>query len=166
MGATRAARLDSLDLLRGFVMALMALDHTRDFWSSSRFDPTDLALTTPALFATRWITHLCAPTFMLLVGTGAYMSMARGMSKRSLSGFLVKRGLWMIVLEFGVSMVCRRQGAQHGVVAPLPVTRREDLVGGALASFDRALHVAGPADRCLGARQMDATMRCAPARAR
>src|SRR5688572_8521859 len=102
MGATRAARLDSLDLLRGFVMALMALDHTRDYWSSSRFDPTDFTVTTPAVFATRWITHLCAPVFMLLVGTGAYLSLARGMSKRSLSMFLVTRGLWMIVLEFTI----------------------------------------------------------------
>jgi len=102
MGGTRAARLDSLDLLRGFVMALMALDHTRDYWSSSRFDPTDLAVTTPALFATRWITHLCAPVFMLLVGTGAYLSLARGMSKRSLSRFLLTRGVWMIILEFTV----------------------------------------------------------------
>lgn len=102
MGAPRASRLDSLDLLRGFVMALMALDHTRDYWSSSRFDPTDLSVTTPALFATRWITHLCAPVFMLLVGTGAYLSLTRGMSKRSLSAFLVTRGLWMIVLEFTI----------------------------------------------------------------
>jgi len=97
-----SSRLDSLDLLRGFVMALMALDHTRDYWSHSRFDPTDLAVTTPALFATRWITHLCAPTFMLLVGTGAYLSLSRGMSKRALSTFLLTRGLWMIVLEFTV----------------------------------------------------------------
>lgn len=102
MGGTRVARLDALDLLRGFVMALMALDHTRDFFSSARIDPTDLAVTTPALFATRWITHLCAPTFMLLVGTGAYLSLARGMSKRSLSAFLVTRGLWMIVLELTI----------------------------------------------------------------
>lgn len=95
-------RLDSLDLLRGFVMVLMALDHVRDYWSDARFDPTDPAHTTPAFFATRWVTHLCAPTFMLLVGTGAYLSRARGMSKGELSRFLVTRGLWMIVLELTV----------------------------------------------------------------
>ncbi len=98
----QTARLDSLDLLRGFVMVLMALDHTRDYWSHSRFDPSDLTQTTPALFATRWVTHLCAPIFMLLVGTGAYLSLARGLTKRGLSRFLLTRGVWMIVLELTV----------------------------------------------------------------
>jgi uncharacterized membrane protein len=99
---SRSTRLDSLDLLRGFVMVVMALDHVRDFWSNAKFDPTDLGQTTPSLFATRWVTHLCAPTFMLLVGTGAYLSRQRGMSKHALARFLLTRGLWMIVLEFTV----------------------------------------------------------------
>src|SRR6185436_3229711 len=99
--ATR--RIDSIDLLRGIVMVIMMLDHVRDFVHSSAvhgIDPTDLATTTPALFFTRWITHFCAPLFVFLAGTGAYLQFARGKSKRELSKFLLTRGLWLIVLEF------------------------------------------------------------------
>ena len=98
--ATR--RIDSIDLLRGIVMVIMMLDHVRDFVHSSAvhgIDPTDLATTTPALFFTRWITHYCAPVFVFLAGTGAYLQLARGKSKRELSKFLLTRGLWLIVLE-------------------------------------------------------------------
>jgi uncharacterized membrane protein len=66
-------RLDSVDLLRGTIMALMLLDHTRDFIMNPSLSPTNLATTTPALFFTRWITHFCAPTFMLLAGVGAFL---------------------------------------------------------------------------------------------
>ncbi|MDX2268438.1 MAG: heparan-alpha-glucosaminide N-acetyltransferase domain-containing protein [Bryobacter sp.] len=91
----------SLDLLRGIVIALMALDHVRDFFSASAglFEPTNLARTTPQLFFTRWITHLCAPTFVLLAGIGAYLSTTRGRSLPQLSRFLATRGLWLIFLE-------------------------------------------------------------------
>jgi uncharacterized membrane protein len=97
-------RIDSIDLLRGIVMVIMMLDHTRDFVHSGAllFDPTDLSKTTTALFFTRWITHFCAPVFVFLAGTGAYMQLARGKSKRDLSKFLVTRGLWLIVLELTV----------------------------------------------------------------
>ncbi len=100
-GAGRV-RIDSIDLLRGIVMVVMMLDHTRDFvhFGGYLFDPTDLTRTTVPLFFTRWITHYCAPTFVFLAGTGAYLQLARGKSKSDLSRFLFTRGLWLIVLEF------------------------------------------------------------------
>lgn len=94
-------RLESVDLLRGLVMILMALDHTRDFFGVPGINPVDLDKTTVALFFTRWITHLCAPTFFLLTGTGAYLSL-RKKTKRELSHFLWTRGLWLIFLEIVV----------------------------------------------------------------
>jgi uncharacterized membrane protein len=99
-----ASRVDSIDLLRGIVMVIMMLDHTRDFAHSGAllFDPTDLSQTTTTLFLTRWITHFCAPVFVFLAGTGAYLQLARGKSKRDLSKFLITRGLWLILLELTI----------------------------------------------------------------
>src|SRR5271169_6135386 len=99
---TRRVRLESIDVVRGVIMILMALDHVRDFFSSSGLNPTDPATTTIPLFFTRWITHFCAPTFFLLTGTGAYLSLRRK-SKSELSRFLFTRGLWLIFLEVVVS---------------------------------------------------------------
>jgi uncharacterized membrane protein len=83
-------------------MALMALDHVRDYLTDARFDPMDLSKTTAALFMTRWVTHYCAPVFMFLAGVGAWLYQSRGRSKLELARFLLTRGLWLILLEFTV----------------------------------------------------------------
>jgi uncharacterized membrane protein len=95
--ATDARRIVSVDVLRGLVMALMALDHTRDFFGTGDFNPRDI--TEPALFLTRWVTHLCAPTFILLAGLSAFLY-GRGKSLGELSRFLVTRGLFLILVDF------------------------------------------------------------------
>jgi uncharacterized membrane protein len=100
--AAARVRLESIDLLRGVIMILMALDHTRDFFGVGGVNPTDPATTTIPLFFTRWITHFCAPTFFLLTGTGAFLARRRK-STRELSWFLFTRGLWLIFLELVVS---------------------------------------------------------------
>jgi uncharacterized membrane protein len=97
-------RIDSIDLLRGVVMVIMMLDHTRDYLHSGSllFDPLDLSKTTTAVFLTRWITHYCAPIFVFLAGTGAFLYGARGKNKGELTRFLLTRGLWLIVMEVTV----------------------------------------------------------------
>ena len=105
-GLTRsgAARLDAIDMLRGLVIAIMVLDHARDYFHfyAQRFDPTNPAQTWPLLFATRWVTHLCAPTFVFLAGVSIFFQKANGKTGGDLSLFLVKRGLWLILLEVTV----------------------------------------------------------------
>lgn len=96
-------RLDSIDCLRGLVIVLMALDHTRDFFGSMAWVGAENAsLTSPALFFTRWITHFCAPIFIFLAGMSAFLSHARGMSKPKLAAFLLSRGIWLVFLELSV----------------------------------------------------------------
>ena len=94
-------RVNAVDLLRGVVMVIMLLDHTREFVHREvlNFDPSDLSKTNTLLFFTRWITHFCAPVFVFLAGTGAFLQGARGKSKAELSKFLITRGLWLILLE-------------------------------------------------------------------
>ena len=85
--ALKRVRIESIDVVRGFIMIVMALDHTRDFFGNSGLNPTDPATTTVPLFFTRWITHFCAPVFFLLTGTGAWLG-GRRKSKGELSRFV------------------------------------------------------------------------------
>jgi uncharacterized membrane protein len=91
-------RIESIDILRGLIMLIMAIDHTRDFFHLGLPDPTNLSTTTPILFFTRFITHFCAPIFVFLSGISAYLAGTRR-SKSELSSFLFKRGLWLIFVE-------------------------------------------------------------------
>lgn len=98
------SRVVAIDALRGGVMVLMALDHVRDFVHRAAMtaSPTDLATTTPAIFLTRWVTHICAPVFMFTAGLGAYLWWRRGATRPQLSRFLATRGLWLVGLELTV----------------------------------------------------------------
>lgn len=95
-------RIQSIDVTRGIVIIIMALDHTRDLIhvSSVTQQPTDLATTTPALFFTRWITHLCAPTFVFLSGVSAYISFKNKNNFVLSRNFLLSRGIALIITEF------------------------------------------------------------------
>jgi uncharacterized membrane protein len=112
-GGTR--RLDSIDLLRGLIMVIMALDHVRDYWHHDSLvardaaagigaiNPVNLDETSGWLFLTRWVTHFCAPTFLFLAGTGAFLYGSRGRTKLQLAWFLVSRGLWLMVADMTLS---------------------------------------------------------------
>jgi len=110
-------RIESIDLLRGLAMAIMALDHVRDYFhlTANTDDPLNLNTTTMALFFTRWITHFCAPVFVFLSGTSIYLQSLRK-TKKELSLFLIKRGLWLIFLEVVVvSFGWSFNPAYHGI---------------------------------------------------
>jgi len=110
-------RIDSIDLLRGLVMIIMALDHTRDFFHITAWtdDPLNMTTTTPALFLTRWITHFCAPVFVFLAGTSAWFQSLRK-SKKELSRFLISRGLWLIGIEVVVINFAFSFDPQYSVI--------------------------------------------------
>ncbi|WP_343746489.1 heparan-alpha-glucosaminide N-acetyltransferase domain-containing protein [Chitinophaga sp.] len=103
MNTTSPYRVASIDVLRGLVMVIMALDHTRDFFHRTAMtaDPLNPATTTTMLYFTRWITHFCAPTFVFLSGVSAFLA-AQKKTKREASLFLIKRGLWLVVVEVTV----------------------------------------------------------------
>lgn len=95
------ARIKSIDFLRGVVMILMALDHVRMYFALGTWyaEPTNLATTTPLLFFTRWITHFCAPVFVFLAGTSAYLYEMKVQRSKETAWFLVSRGVWLIFVE-------------------------------------------------------------------
>ncbi|WP_207434920.1 DUF1624 domain-containing protein [Sabulibacter ruber] len=100
----RQTRVSSIDVVRGLAIVLMALDHVRDLWHTTALvqDPLSFDTTTPALFLTRWVTHFCAPTFVFLAGTSAYLSLMRDGDYGRAQRFLLSRGVWLMVLEVTV----------------------------------------------------------------
>ena len=121
--AAGRSRLDSIDLLRGIVMVVMVIDHTRDFvhGPAFRYDPTDLARTSAAIFMTRWITHFCAPVFVFLAGVGAYLQRMRGKTTGELSTFLFTRGVWLVFVELVVLHALVWFNLDFSFIGPLQV---------------------------------------------
>ncbi len=138
--APRRFRLESVDVLRGVIMILMAIDHTRDFFGQTPFSPTDPTQTTIPLFFTRWVTHFCAPVFFLLTGTGAYLSL-RKKSKSELSRFLFTRGLWLIFLEL---TLFRCLGLQFNLDYHVTVVNVLWALGWAMIVLSALVHLSTP----------------------
>jgi uncharacterized membrane protein len=97
--APRPERVQAIDIVRGLVMVIMALDHVREFWSPTAVRPEDVAQASQLLFFTRWITHFCAPTFVFLSGLSIYLYQQKQPNKARVSRFLLTRGVWLIALE-------------------------------------------------------------------
>src|SRR5688500_12497696 len=104
------SRVASVDILRGAVMILMALDHVRDYVTNLRVQPENLARGSAALFATRWVTHFCAPAFSLLAGVGIGLAMNRGKPAAEMSRFLLVRGLWLVLLDIVITPIAWQFG--------------------------------------------------------
>lgn len=98
---SQPVRLETIDFLRGVMMILMALDHVRMYFALGTWyaEPTNLATTTPLLFFTRWVTHFCAPVFVFLAGTSAFLYGLKGNDIKATAWFLLTRGLWLIFVE-------------------------------------------------------------------
>ena len=105
-------RLQSIDIVRGLVMVIMALDHVRDFFSYTTYRATDVTQASVLLFFTRWITHLCAPTFVFLSGISIFFYFKKVGSLKRTSIFLLTRGLWLIAVEILVISFILTQGYQ------------------------------------------------------
>ena len=142
--AVGRSRLDSIDLLRGIVMVIMVLDHTRDFvhGPALRSDPTDLATTSTAIFMTRWITHFCAPVFVFLAGVSVYLQKMRGKSIGELSRFLVTRGIWLITVEIVVLHLLVWFNLDFRFVGPLQVIW---VIGWSMLCLAAIIHLPRPA---------------------
>ena len=142
-------RLDSIDLLRGIVMVVMVLDHTRDFvhGPALHYDPTDLARTSTAIFMTRWITHFCAPVFVFLAGVSAYLQQMRGKTARDLSVFLLTRGLWLVVVEVVVLHALVWFNLDFSFIGPLQVIW---AIGWSMIVLAALVHLPLPAITAIG----------------
>lgn len=105
-------RLQAIDIVRGLIMVIMALDHVREFYSYTAYRATDVAQASVALFLTRWITHLCAPTFVFLSGISIFFYFKKVGELKATSQFLVVRGLWLIVVEVLIISFILTQGYQ------------------------------------------------------
>ncbi|WP_198172765.1 DUF1624 domain-containing protein [Hymenobacter ginkgonis] len=101
---TRAAtpRIQALDIVRGLAMVIMALDHSREFWSPTPVRAEDVAHASALLFLTRWVTHFCAPTFVFLSGSSIYLYEQKRQNKAAVSRFLLTRGMWLVLAEIGL----------------------------------------------------------------
>ena len=141
----RASRVASVDVVRGAIMVLMALDHTRDYFSRLRIQPENLSHGSVALFATRWVTHFCAPGFSFLAGVGIGLSMNRGKPAGAMSRFLVVRGIWLIFLELVATAIGWQFGFQliPAFVLVLWALGWSMIVMAALVHLPRAVVAAG-----------------------
>src|SRR5436190_5475770 len=142
--APARTRLDSIDLLRGIVMVIMVIDHTRDFvhGPALHYDPTDLARTSAAIFMTRWITHFCAPLFVFLAGVSAYLQKMRGKPTRDLSVFLLTRGIWLVFVEVGVLHLLVWFNLDFSFIGPLQVIW---AIGWSMIALAALVHLPLPA---------------------